>query len=68
MTTTRVAMPLLVSLVAVTVTVPRSMPVSSPVMLSTVATAALLLVQRTVRPVSTLLAASRVTACSCTSS
>jgi hypothetical protein len=68
MTTTREAVPCLVSLVAVTVTVPRSTPVSLPVTLSTRATAASLLVQRTAGPVSTLLAASRSTACSCTSS
>src|SRR6185503_13609967 len=47
---------------AVTVIVPRSMPVSTPVTLSMIATAGLEVVQRMTRPVSRLSFASRVDA------
>src|SRR5512133_1297464 len=63
MTITRVVVPTFPSLVAVTVTVPRSMPLSTPLMLSIVATLALDTVHRTARLVSTLPEASRNVAC-----
>src|SRR3982750_4317627 len=59
MTTTRDAVPTLPSLVAVTITVPRSMPNSIPLTLSIVATFAFDTDQRTARFSSTLPAASR---------
>src|SRR5438552_2073523 len=62
--TVMAALPLLPSLVAVIVAVPAARPVTSPLVL-TVATAALLLVQVTTRPVRVLPAASFVTADSC---
>ena len=62
MTTTRVVVPTFPSLVAVTVTVPRSMPVSTPDTLSIVATLVFELDQRTTRLSSALPAASRVVA------
>jgi len=58
-TTTRVAVALFPSLVAVTVTVPRSTPVSMPCSGSIPATAAFETVHRTSRPVRTLPSASR---------
>src|SRR4051794_22790884 len=62
MTITRDTEPVLASLVAVIVTVPRSTPRSAPLTESIVATAGFEVVQRTTRPVSTLFCASRSTA------
>jgi len=59
------AVPLLPSLVAVIVTVPVATPVTRP-LAAIVATALLLIVHVTVRPVSVFPAESRVTAASCT--
>jgi hypothetical protein len=56
------AVPFTPSLVAVMVALPAATPVTTPVLLFTVAMAELLLAQVMVRPVSTLLLASRVVA------
>jgi hypothetical protein len=61
-TTTRVAWPLIPSLVTMMFVVPGAMAVTTPVLASTVATAGSVELQATLRPKRTLLLASRVMA------